>query len=106
MAERTWAAIARFYDNCKSGKVGKKRVLNSEVSLRGYQTCLSAEYKTSGYNLSETRDEIIFTDGFKAGTFKMRGGRDLNRRFPAGIQFRQESGGAFRTSTSLPKLKE
>jgi len=86
MAERTWAAIARFYDNCKSGKVGKKRVLNSEVSLRGYQTCLSAEYKTSGYNLSETRDEIIFTDSFKAGTFKMRGGRDLNFYQPSQIK--------------------
>ena len=98
MAERTWAAIARFYDNCKSGKVGKKRVLNSEVSFeckkhsrgypkyRRYQTCLSAEYKTSGYNLSETRDEIIFTDSFKAGTFKMRGGRDLNFYQPSQIK--------------------
>ncbi|MGF1497818.1 MAG: hypothetical protein ACFB8W_13480, partial [Elainellaceae cyanobacterium] len=25
-AERTWSAISRFYDNCKSGKPGKKGV--------------------------------------------------------------------------------
>lgn len=74
MAERTWAAIARFYDNCRSGKAGKK----GYPKYRRYQTRLSVEYKTSGYKLSETRDEITFTDGFKAGTFKMRGGVDLN----------------------------
>jgi len=76
MAERTWSAISRFYDNCNSGKAGKK----GYPKYKSYQTRLSAEYKTSGYKLSETRDEITFTDGFKAGTFKMRGGRDLNRR--------------------------
>jgi putative transposase len=74
MAERTWAAIARFYTNCKSGKAGKK----GYPKYKPYQTRLSVEYKTSGYKLSETKDQITFTDGFKAGTFKMRGGRDLN----------------------------
>lgn len=82
MAERTWAAIARFYDNCKSGKPGKK----GYPKYKRYQTRLSAEYKTSGYKLSETRDEITFTDGFKAGTFKMRGGRDLNFYQPSQIK--------------------
>jgi len=82
MAERTWAAIARFYDNCKSGKAGKRGYPN----YKRYQTRLSAEYKTSGYKLSETRNEITFTDGFKAGTFKMRGGHDLNFYQPSQIK--------------------
>ena len=82
MAERTWAAIARFYDNCKSGKPGKK----GYPKYKRYQTRLSAEYKTSGYKLSETKDQITFTDGFKAGTFKIRGGRDLNFYQPSQIK--------------------
>jgi putative transposase len=82
MAERTWAAIARFYDNCKSGKVGKK----GYPKYKHYQTRLSVEYKTSGYKLSETKDQITFTDGFQAGTFKMRGGRDLNYYQPSLIK--------------------
>jgi len=82
MAERTWAAIARFYDNCKSGKPGKK----GYPKYKRDQTRLSAEYKTSGYKLSETKDLITFTDGFQAGTFKMRGGRDLNDYQPSKIK--------------------
>ncbi len=82
MAERTWAAIARFYDNCKSGKAGKK----GYPKYKPYQTRLSAEYKTSGYKLSKTKDQITFTDGFQAGTFKMRGGRDLNDYQPSKIK--------------------
>jgi putative transposase len=82
MAERTWAAIARFYDNCKSGKPGKK----GYPKYKRDQIRLSAEYKTSGYKLSETKDQITFTDGFQAGTFKMRGGRDLNDYQPSKIK--------------------
>ena len=82
MAERTWAAIARFYDNCKFGKPGKK----GYPKYKRDQTRLSAEYKTSRYKLSETKDQITFTDGFKAGTFKMRGGRDLNDYQPSKIK--------------------
>ncbi len=37
----------------------------------------SVEYKTSGWKLSENRKYITFTDGFKAGTFKLIGTRDL-----------------------------
>nr|WP_293153879.1 hypothetical protein [Okeania sp. SIO2C9] len=38
----------------------------------------SVEYKTSGWKLSEDRRYLTFTDGFKAGTFKLWGSRNLH----------------------------
>jgi putative transposase len=73
-AERAWSAISRFYENCKANKPGKKGF----PKFRSDQTHASAEYKTCGWKLSEDRREITFTDGFKAGTFKMWGTRDLH----------------------------
>jgi putative transposase len=73
-AERAWSAIARFYDNCKKGKPGKKGF----PRFKKHQTHGSVEYKTSGWKLSEDRRHITFTDGFKAGTFKLWGTRDLH----------------------------
>jgi putative transposase len=73
-AERAWSAISRFYDNCKKKKPGKK----GYPKFKKHQTNLSAEYKTSGWKLSEDRREITFTDGFEAGTFRMWGTRDLH----------------------------
>ncbi len=73
-AERTWSAIARFYDNCKKGKPGKKGF----PKFKKHQTHGSVEYKTCGWKLSEDRRHITFTDGFKAGTFKLWGTRDLH----------------------------
>jgi putative transposase len=73
-AERTWSAIARFYDNCKKNKPGKKGF----PKFKKHQTHGSVEYKTSGWKLSEDRRYITFTDGFKAGTFKLWGTRDLH----------------------------
>ena len=43
-----------------------------------YKIRASVEYKTSGYKLSECRRYIKFTDGFKAGQFKLWGTRDLH----------------------------
>ena len=43
-----------------------------------YKTRASVEYKTSGWKLSECRRYIKFTDGFKAGNFKLWGTRDLH----------------------------
>ena len=43
-----------------------------------YKTRASLEYKTSGWKLSECRRYIKFTDGFKAGNFKLWGTRDLH----------------------------
>jgi putative transposase len=74
MAERAWSAISRFFDNCKKKVPGKKGF----PKFRRHQTRLSVEYKTSGWQLSECRRYITFTDGFKAGTFKLWGTRDLH----------------------------
>jgi putative transposase len=71
-AERTWQAIARFYDNCKKKKRGKKGFPRFKKNTR------SVEYKTSGWKLSDDRKSITFTDGFLAGRFEMWGTRDLN----------------------------
>lgn len=71
-AERAWAAVSRFYDNCKKKVIGKK----------GYPTfqkdCRSVEYKTSGWKLASNRKSITFTDKNGIGRLKMKGTRDLN----------------------------
>ncbi|MEC4820028.1 MAG: transposase, partial [Scytonema sp. PMC 1069.18] len=72
--ERAWSAISRFYDNCKKKRPGKKGF----PRFKREQTHGSVEYKTTGWKLSEDRRHITFTDGFKAGTFKMWGTRDLH----------------------------
>lgn len=71
-AERAWQSIARFYDNCKKRKPGKKGFPRFKKNTR------SVEYKTSGWRVSDDRKSITFTDGFAAGKFEMRGTRDLN----------------------------
>jgi putative transposase len=87
-AERAWAAISRFYDNCK------KRRIDSEVSselcatrqkvsgLKGFpkfqKDNRSAEYKTTGWKLADDRKSITFTDKKGIGRLKMKGTRDLN----------------------------
>ncbi|HIK06522.1 MAG TPA: transposase, partial [Trichormus sp. M33_DOE_039] len=89
-AERAWSAIARFFDNCKKRKVGAEAasapnfVRESKPGKKGYprfkkeQTNGSVEYKTSGWKLSDDLRHITFSDGFKAGTFKLWGTRDLH----------------------------
>jgi putative transposase len=71
-AERAWASISRFSDNCKKKILGKK----------GYPTfqkdCRSVEYKTTGWKLSENRKSILFSDKNGIGKLKMKGTRDLN----------------------------
>ena len=73
-AERAWSSIARFYDNCKNAKLGKKGF----PRFKKHETRGSVEYKTCGWKLSEDRRNITFSDGFKAGTFKLWGSRDLH----------------------------
>jgi len=73
-AERAWSAIARFFDNCKKKVPGKKGF----PKFRKHQTHGSVEYKVDGWALSDDRLTITFRDGFKAGTFKMWGTRDLH----------------------------
>ncbi len=73
-AERAWSAIARFFDNCKKKLPGRKGY------PRFKKRCIhaSVEYKTSGWKLSDCRRYITFSDGFKAGTFKLWGTRNLH----------------------------
>src|SRR4028118_321678 len=71
-AERTWSAIARFYDNCKKKVKGKKGFPKFK------KHCRSVEYKTSGWKLSENRKTITFRDGKNIGTLKLKGTYDLN----------------------------
>lgn len=73
-AERAWSAVARFFDNCKKQTPAKK----GYPKFKKHQTRASVEYKLTGWKLSEDRRSITFTDGFKAGCFKMMGTRDLN----------------------------
>ncbi|HEY9605162.1 MAG TPA: transposase [Allocoleopsis sp.] len=71
-AERTWSAIARFFDNCKKKVKGKKGFPKFK------RNCRSVEYKTSGWKLSPNRKAIIFRDGKNIGTLKLKGTYDLN----------------------------
>ncbi len=81
-AERAWSAIARFYDNVRlSAHVEackKKAAYIGFPRFKKHQTHGSVEYKTCGWKLSEDRMTIAFTDGFKAGSFKLWGTRDLH----------------------------
>ncbi len=47
-AERAWSSISRFFDNCKSGKPGKKGFPRFQKDNR------SVEYKTSGWSLHKS----------------------------------------------------
>ncbi|BAY60900.1 transposase, IS605 OrfB family protein [Calothrix brevissima NIES-22] len=71
-AERSWSAIARFYNNCKKKVKGKKGFPKFK------KNCRSVEYKSSGWKLSDTRKAITFSDNKGIGTLKLKGTYDLN----------------------------
>ena len=71
-ADRAWAAISRFYTNCKNQVQGKKGYPKFQKYSR------SIEYKTSGWKLSQNRKKITFTDKNNIGQVKLKGTRDLN----------------------------
>ena len=87
-AERAWAAISRFYDNCKKrlapvGFPDAKSETRQQISgLKGFpkfqKDNRSAEYKTTGWKLADDRKSITFTDKKGIGKLKMKGTRDLN----------------------------
>ena len=80
-AERAWAAISRFYDNCKKGVEGKK------AGFPKFQKdCRSVEYKTNSWKLSEDRKSITFTDKCGIGRLKLKGTRDLGHYDPSQIK--------------------
>ena len=71
-AERAWASISRFYENCK----------NKVSGLKGYpqfqKDCRSVEYKSTGWKLADNRKSITFTDKKGIGRLKLKGTRDLH----------------------------
>ena len=70
--ERAWLSIARFYDNCKSKKPGKKGFPRFQKDNR------SVEYKTSGWSLHPTKRRITFTDKKGIGEVKLLGKWDIH----------------------------
>ncbi len=87
-AERAWAAITRFYENCKKKISGETCTERSRS--KGYpqfqKDCRSVEYKTSGWKLAQDRKSITFTDKHGIGRLKMKGTRDLNFHQPEQIK--------------------
>ena len=73
-AERAWASIERLYQNCRAQVKGKKGF----PQFKKHSCRASVEYKTSGWKLSVDRRSLEFTDGFKAGSFKLWGTRNLH----------------------------
>ena len=71
-AERAWAAISRFVDNCQKKIAGKKGFPSFQKDNR------SVEYKTQSWKLANDRKSITFTDKNGIGRLKMKGTRDLN----------------------------
>jgi putative transposase len=65
--DRAWYAIARFYDNCKHHKPGKKGYPKFQHNNR------SVEYKTTGWKLDPDGRHITFTDGCGIGRLKLIG---------------------------------
>jgi IS605 OrfB family transposase len=76
-ADRAWQAIARFYDNCRSKKPGKKGYPRFQKDNR------SVEYKTSGWRLEPDGKRLTFTDGMGIGTMRLVGTRAIET-FPVG----------------------
>ncbi|NEQ70523.1 MAG: transposase, partial [Symploca sp. SIO2D2] len=75
-AERSWLAISRFYDNCKSNKTGKKGYPRFQKDNR------SVEYKTTGWKIHPTKRRITFTDKKGIGELKLLGTWDIHT-YPA-----------------------
>jgi len=71
-AERTWFAISRFYDNCKSNKSGKKCFPRFQKNNR------SVEYKTTGWSLHKTKRRLTITDKKGIGKLKLLGKWDVH----------------------------
>ncbi|MBE9145412.1 RNA-guided endonuclease InsQ/TnpB family protein [Planktothrix mougeotii] len=71
-AERGWAAISRFYENCQKRIVGKKGYPKFQ------KDCRSVEYKTSGWKLHPTKRQITFTDKTGIGKLKLLGKWDIH----------------------------
>jgi len=69
-ASRAWFAVARFYDNCKNHKPGKKGYPKFQHDNR------SVEYKQTGWKLEADGKHITFTDGCGIGRLRLVGNRE------------------------------
>jgi len=69
-AERAWAAISRFYANCKTHKPGKKGYPRFQHDNR------SVEYKQTGWKLEPDGKHITFTDGCNIGRLRLVGSKN------------------------------
>ena len=77
-AERAWAAISRFYDNCKTHKPGKKGYPRFQHDNR------SVEYKRTGWKVEPDGKHITFTDGCNIGRLRLVGSKNQHiEAFPA-----------------------
>ncbi|HEU5369685.1 MAG TPA: transposase [Ktedonobacterales bacterium] len=76
-ADRAWASISRFYQNCREKKPGKKGYPRFQKDNR------SIEYKTSGWRLEPDGKRLTFTDGHSIGTVRLIGTRSI-ATFPIG----------------------
>ncbi len=70
-ADRAWAAISRFYENCRNHKPGKKGYPQFQ------HDCRSVEYKQTGYRFEPDGRHITFTDGCHIGRLRLVGTRDI-----------------------------
>ncbi|HEU5200713.1 MAG TPA: transposase [Ktedonobacterales bacterium] len=70
-ADRAWQSIARFYQNCREKKPGKKGYPRFQKDNR------SVEYKTSGWKLEPDGKRLTFTDGIGIGTLRLIGTRSI-----------------------------
>ncbi len=68
-ADRAWAAIQRFYENCREHKPGKKGYPQFQHDNR------SVEYKTTGWKLDEDGKHLTFTDGCGIGRLRLVGNK-------------------------------
>ena len=68
-AERAWAAISRFYENCRNHKPGKKGYPTFQHDNR------SVEYKQTGWRIEPDGRHITFTDGCGIGCLRLVGNK-------------------------------
>src|SRR5215467_13409150 len=66
-ADRAWAAISRFYENCRNKKPGKKGYPQFQYDNR------SVEYKQTGWRIEPDGKHITYTDGCNIGCLRLVG---------------------------------
>src|SRR6266851_5669417 len=69
-ADRAWFAIARFYDNCRNHKPGKKGYPRFQRDNR------SVEYKQTGWKVEPDGKHITFTAGCSIGRLRLIGNKN------------------------------